>query len=291
MTLKYHCLIFAYFCLYLYIVDGSYLLTCGSDKKLKLWNPLTGLLLKTYGGHADEITDAAGSCDSCHIVTSSLDKSIIYWDVTTGQPLRRLRLHAGGVTCVCFNEDSGLAFSGSRDNLVMCWDIRTRKLEPVQVFNDAKDCITGIIVTDHQIITSSLDGCIRRYDIRAAEMISDSIGPPIVHMVQTKDGQCIVGAFADSVIRLIDNDSGSMLSQYKGHRTDDYQIECGILSNDSQIISGSAEGCAIIWDLVEEKEIGRLSIGSGVVHSLATHPTKNEIAFANRREFQVWGMM
>lgn len=272
-------------------VDGSYLITGGSDKKLKLWNPLTGLLLKTYGGHADEVTDAAGSCDSCHIVSASLDKSIIYWDVTTAQPLRRLRLHAGGVTCVRFNEDSGLAFSGSRDNLVMCWDIRTRKLEPIQVFNDAKDCITGIIVTDHKIITASLDGSIRRYDLRAAEMVCDSVGPPIVHMVQTKDGQCIVAAFADSTIRLIDNDSGEMLSQYRGHRTDDFQIECGILSNDSQIVSGSAEGCAVMWDLVEEKEIGRLPVGSGVVHSLTTHPTKNEIVFANRREFQVWGSM
>lgn len=45
------------------LVDGSYLMTCGSDKKLKLWNPLSGLLLKTYGGHAHEVTDAAGSCD------------------------------------------------------------------------------------------------------------------------------------------------------------------------------------------------------------------------------------
>src|ERR1700710_2403078 len=80
----------------LFTVDGSYLLTCGSDKKLKLWNPVSGLLLKTYGGHANEVTDAVGSCDSCHIVTASLDKSIIYWDVSTGQPLRRLRCHAGG---------------------------------------------------------------------------------------------------------------------------------------------------------------------------------------------------
>jgi len=34
-------------------------LSCGSDKKIKLWNPVSGLLLKTYGGHADEVTDAA----------------------------------------------------------------------------------------------------------------------------------------------------------------------------------------------------------------------------------------
>ena len=71
--------------------DGSYAISSGSDKKIKLWNPQTGLLLKTYGGHANEVTDAIGSCDSCHILSASLDRSIIYWDVTTAQPLRRLR--------------------------------------------------------------------------------------------------------------------------------------------------------------------------------------------------------
>ncbi|KAG4068551.1 hypothetical protein HA402_004892 [Bradysia odoriphaga] len=271
-------------------VDGSYLLTCGSDKKLKLWNPLTGLLLKTYGGHANEVTDAAGSCDSCFIVSASLDKSIIYWDVPTAQPLRRLRCHAGGVNCVRFNEDSGLAISGGKDNMAMCWDIRTRKQEPIQVLNDAKDCITSIVCNDHEIITSSLDGCIRHYDIRASQMTCDSIGPPIVHMVQTKDGQCMIVACADNVLRLIDNDSGQILAEYKGHISEDFQIECGILAGDSKICSGSAEGCAIIWDLVDEKEVARIKMGGGVVHSLTTHPTGNDIVFARKREFQVWGL-
>lgn len=273
-------------------MDGSYLLTCGSDKKLKLWNPLTGLLLKTYGGHANEVTDAVGSCDSCHIVTASLDKSIIYWDVTTAQPLRRLRCHAGGVNCVRLNEDSGLAVSGGKDNLLMCWDIRSRKQEPIQVMNDAKDCITAIIVTDHQIVSASLDGCVRHYDLRSGQLTCDQIGPPIVHMAQTRNGQCVLVACSDNVLRLIDNDTGAKLAEYRGHRAEDFQIECGIISNDSRIISGSSEGCAIIWDLVDEKEVERMQVGAaGVVHSLTTHPTRNEIVLARRREFQVWGLL
>lgn len=68
--------------------------------------------MKTYGGHANEVTDAIGSCDSCHILSGSLDRSIIYWDVTTAQPLRRLRCHAGGVSCIAFSEDSNVAVSG-----------------------------------------------------------------------------------------------------------------------------------------------------------------------------------
>lgn len=165
--------------------------------------------------------------------------------------------------------------------MAMCWDIRTRKQEPVQVLNDAKDCITSIVINDHEIITSSLDGCIRHYDIRAGQLTcelikafniiyttlhvscftGDAIGPAIVHMVQTKDGQCMVAACADNVLRLIDNDSGDILAQYKGHISEDFQIECAILSSDSKICSGSAEGCAIIWDLVDEKEVSRIQMG------------------------------
>lgn len=39
-------------------VDGNYLLSCGSDKSLKLWSVKQGTLLKTYTGHGYEVLDA-----------------------------------------------------------------------------------------------------------------------------------------------------------------------------------------------------------------------------------------
>lgn len=244
------------------LVDGSYAITSGSDKKIKLWNPATGLMLKMYGGHANEVTEAIGSCDSCHILSGSLDRSLIYWDVTTAQPLRRLRCHAGGVTCIAFSEDSNVAISGGRDNLVMCWDIRTRKLEPIQTMNDAKDGITRIIVNEFEIVVSSLDGCIRRYDLRKGEITCDNVGESIVYISQTKDTKCTLVACTDNALRLLDNDNAETLAIYRGHQADDYQVECGILGNDSQIVCGSSDGTAFIWDLVEEKVISRLAIGT-----------------------------
>lgn len=179
--------------------------------------------------------------------------------------MRRLRCHAGGVTCIRFNEDSNVAFSGARDNLVMCWDIRTRKLEPIQTMNEAKDCITRILVNEYEIIVSSLDGCVRRYDVRMGELTCDKIGVPIIDIVQTKDGRCLLAACSDNVLRLLDNDTGDVLAQYKGHQAKDYQIECGILYNDSQVVSGSAEGSAVVWDLADERELRRLNIGNHIV--------------------------
>ncbi|XP_054744537.1 WD repeat domain-containing protein 83 isoform X2 [Anastrepha obliqua] len=249
-----------------YNVDGSYCLSCGSDKKIKLWNPKTGLLLKTYGGHADEVTDASGL------------------------PVRRLRGHAGGIRCVCFNEDSSIAISGGRDNAVFCWDIRTRRSEPVQVMKDARDCITTVLTNDHKIIASSLDGCIRQYDIRVGEVIYDKIGDPITFLKLTRDEQCLVAACQDSTVRLIDCETGTLLSEYKGHKAEDFHIECGIMANDAQIISGTSEGCAIVWDLLDGKILQHIKLSSngGVVNSLDTHPSENELVLARRRDIYVY---
>jgi len=152
-----------------YNVDGNYCLTSGADRKVKLFNPETGLLLKTYAGHGDQVMDACGSCDSAYILSASMDKSIIYWDVMTALPVRRLRTHVASVTCCKFNLESTVAITGSRDNSVQMFDIRSRSMEPIQSLRQAKDCITDLIVTDHKIISSSLDGHIRYYDIRAGK--------------------------------------------------------------------------------------------------------------------------
>jgi len=46
----------------------------------------------------------------------------------------------------------------------------------MQVMKEATDCITKVRITDHEILSTSLDCKIRRYDIRAGELIEDFVG-------------------------------------------------------------------------------------------------------------------
>uniref|UniRef100_A0A2K5DSU7 WD repeat domain-containing protein 83 n=1 Tax=Aotus nancymaae TaxID=37293 RepID=A0A2K5DSU7_AOTNA len=87
-------------------VDGNYCLTCGSDKTLKLWNPLRRTLLRTYSGHGYEVLDAAGSFDNSN-------KAVVLWDVASGQVVRKFRGHAGKVNTVQFNEEATVILSVS----------------------------------------------------------------------------------------------------------------------------------------------------------------------------------
>jgi mitogen-activated protein kinase organizer 1 len=233
-----------------------------------------------------------GSCDSCFILSGSADKSIVYWDVVTGVQIRRIKNHAAGITCVKFSEDSKVAVSGSRDNTVQCFDIRSRSLQPFQTLKEAKDCITGLLVTENNIITSSLDGYIRNYDIRAGEMTCDKIGIPITSLAITNDEQCLLASCQDEVIRLVDINNGTVLTEYKGHRgSREYRVECGTSKGDRHVMTGSSYGQFVIYDLIEAKVARRVPIGDdGIISTFSCHPTGEEMLIASRREVQVWGL-
>ncbi|XP_028035019.1 WD repeat domain-containing protein 83 [Bombyx mandarina] len=272
-------------------VDGTYCLSCGADKKIKLWNPHRDLMLKTYGGHANEVLDAAGSCDSSHIVSASVDKSVILWDVTTAQPLRRYRHHASSVTCIKFNEESTMAVSGSVDNTVAFWDIVSRRQEPVQVLRDAKDSITSLQVTDHEILTTSVDSHVRLYDIRMGKMISDYIGHIVTFGSLTRDGQCYILSCTDNSIKLFDKDSGELLNTFSGHECKDLLLENAVNEKDSHIISGSATGEIFYYDLISSSISKKLVHFNGkAVVSLSHHPTDNYLLSACEDEIKLWGV-
>ncbi|XP_044020247.1 WD repeat domain-containing protein 83 [Aphidius gifuensis] len=272
-------------------VDGSYCVTCGSNRTIKLWNPHRHALLKTYFGHGDEVLDACTACDSSQIVSCGVDKSVILWDVATGTPLRRYRGHASSVTTVRFNEESSMAISGSRDNSVMFWDMRSKSITPVQTLNDAKDSISSIRISDHEILSASYDCKIRRYDIRVGQLSTDCLGEPVTCASFTRDGQCIVASCADGSVRLLDKDSGELLGEFTGHTVDNLCLESSVDCYDTKIMSGSADGKLWIWDLVSQNVIAKLvgdKLSKHATVSVAVHPQENCIIAANGASILMW---
>ncbi|VDP87982.1 unnamed protein product [Echinostoma caproni] len=124
--------------------DGMYCMTAGGDKTIKLWNPYTCRLLKTYTGHGGEVSDVQAGADNSQLGSGGTDCLVMLWDVSTGQSVRRWRRHAGRVNAVRFaapfqRSESGLPspilISAGVDGMVLVWDARARTPYPVQVKN------------------------------------------------------------------------------------------------------------------------------------------------------------
>ncbi|XP_041358017.1 WD repeat domain-containing protein 83-like [Gigantopelta aegis] len=269
--------------------DGTYCLTCGSNKTVKLWNPHRDLLLKTYTGHGYEVLDAQSSSDNSQICSGSMDKTVVLFDVSTGKSLRKYRGHAGTVNCVKFNEESTLILSGSLDSSVRVWDCRSRKMEPVQVMDEAKDSVTSLQVSDHEILTGSADCSIRRYDLRIGRMFTDFIGSSVTSVTFTRDGQCTLISTLDNTLRLMDKDTGELLNEYKGHKNKEYKIDSCLNSKDTHIVSGSEDGFVYIWDLVEGKLATKLDHKTTrATHTLSFHSSETCLLTASADKMFVW---
>ncbi|XP_020850566.1 WD repeat domain-containing protein 83 [Phascolarctos cinereus] len=269
-------------------VDGRYCLTCGSDKSLCLWSPLRGTLLRTYGGHGAEVLDAAGSFDNSRLCSGGSDRAVLFWDVASGQILRKFRGHAAKVNCVQFNEEATVIVSGSIDSSVRCWDCRSRRPDPVQILDEAKDGISSIKLSDHEILAGSVDGRSRRYDLRMGELYADYVGSPITCVCFSKDGQCTLISSLDSSLRLLDKDTGELLGEYTGHKNHKYKLDCCLSERDTHVVSASEDGNVYFWDLVEGTLALTLPVSRGVVQSLAFHPTEPCLLTASEGSVHCW---
>ncbi|XP_053712407.1 WD repeat domain-containing protein 83 [Synchiropus splendidus] len=268
--------------------DGQYLLSCGSDKSLKLWSVKRGTPLKTYSGHGYEVLDADSSFDNSQICSGSSDKTVILWDVASGQVNRKFRGHAGKVNCVQFNEEASVILSGSIDGTVRCWDTRSRKNEPIQVLDEARDSVSSVKVMQHELLTGSVDGRVRRYDLRMGQLHVDFINSPITCVCFSRDGQCTLSSSLDSTVRLLDKSTGEMLGEYMGHKMKGYKLDCCLSSKDTHVLSCSEDGHVYCWDLVEGCLSLKLPVGKAVVQSLAFHPTETCLLTATEGRVLVW---
>lgn len=65
---------------------------------------------------------------------------------------------------------------GSFDSTVRLWDTKTQSGKPLMILSEARDSISALFVLDHEIVTGSIDGRVRSYDIRMGIMSEDVIG-------------------------------------------------------------------------------------------------------------------
>jgi len=202
-------------------------------------------------------------------------------DAVTSRVKYRLHGHTGRINTVCVSDNAECFLSGSYDSTVKIWDGRSRSREPIQTLNDASDSITSVLTLQHrggaEILTTSVDGFIRTYDLRMGRISKDNAGSPIIGCditsISDDDGKyCIATSCLNGDIYLFEKNTGSLLKKYTGgHKAGNYGLDCCIMSNDLHVVSGSEDGCVVFYDLVSGKVAQKVDAKGGGGEN--EHPT------------------
>lgn len=101
--------------------DGRYFASASFDKKVKLWNGVTGDFVTTFNGHVGAVYQVAWSACGRYLVSASKDSTAVLWSVATKQRVHHLPGHADEVYALDWSPVSGAVATGSKDRTIKIW--------------------------------------------------------------------------------------------------------------------------------------------------------------------------
>jgi len=103
--------------------DGRYFASASFDKKVKLWDGVTGNFLSTFTGHVGSVYMVAWSSDSRYIVSASKDSTSKLWAALPGGKNAKMTLpgHADEVYALDWSPDGAGVATGSKDRTIKIW--------------------------------------------------------------------------------------------------------------------------------------------------------------------------
>lgn len=277
-------------------LGGTYILSGSSDRQIHLSRTEPASTGKTseshgtsatsarpiqkYAAHGYPILDISCSTDNQTFASVGGDRSLFLWDVQTASTIRRFggtqQGHTSRINAVSFaGVEDAVLVSGSDDRTVRVWDLKGRNANPIMVFEEAGDSVTAVVVRQEEIITGSVDGRLRSYDVRMGLVTEDTMPAAVTSVQITGDGQVLLVGCLDSKIRLIDRKDGGCLRAFwgGGFVNEELRINSCFGNGESVVMSGSeGTGKVIAWDLMSGQVVGTVDAANKVTNIVKWRP-------------------
>jgi mitogen-activated protein kinase organizer 1 len=256
--------------------NGEHIMSGSQDKTIKLWNPYKGLLIKSYDSiHSHDVLDICISQDNTKFSSVGIDKQVFYTDSITGKIERRFYGHTDRINSIAFNKHESVLVSGSYDCSVRIWDLKSQSREPIQILQNAKDSISKILVLNDKIVSASVDGNMRVYDIRMATLQCDNFDQPINGLDVSPDEKYYVVSTLDGDIRLYEYEKGEVIQNYsKLHQCMNYSASLKYSIDNNGFYITSENGDIVYYDIINKSNNRIFKAHTKTASGLDVHPFK-----------------
>lgn len=154
---------------------------------------------------------------------------------------------------------------------------------------DARDSVTSVDILGPEIMSGSVDGCIRNYDVRKGKLVVDNMMHAVTSCRFTSDNHCVLVSSLDSTLRLLDKSSGDLLNDYTGHKNTQYRLQNALSFDDNTVFSGSEvrdeqsqKQSIFVWDLLEQTILQKIPTQhSQPLNALCYHADKHMLLAAS----------
>lgn len=259
-----------------YSRDGKKIVTLLSDNAIKVWNGLTGALLKTFPGNDEDYVSVQFSKDTKKLLLINSSGTIRIADILTGKKSKELTtvLPEEYMPIIQFSPDSRYVlkiygfhtdsefsgFAGTDDyyDTAAIWDLQTNRV--VYQNNNLKAQginadISFFSPDGKKVMIPEKGNSIKVRETGTGKILFELTGHTgkINDAHFSTDGKTILTASGDSTAKMWNALSGKLMLNLKGHNSPVYSIRLN--SDGKKIITASADNTAKIWDVVSGKQL------------------------------------
>jgi WD40 repeat protein len=231
--------------------DGKWLVSCGEDKKIIIWDFAKRQRFATFTDHEGIVTSVAFSPDGKWLASSSLDNTIIVRDATTLETRAVLQAHTRGISGLAFSTDGKFLVSSGHETI--SW--RVGNFE--KVFEQVFQVIGRPTFLPH---SSKFDatgeyGIVTLMDAATGKMEKREIaGLKQGWVASSPDGRLRISIDGEGVVQFADLEQRKVLHTSVAHKDNGRSVA---FSPDGKLAASASEN-VILWDVQTQTKVATL---------------------------------
>jgi WD40 repeat protein len=278
-------------CALMALSDGHRVVSASADGTVRLWRIANGQILQTFEGHRGEgLRRVALLPDGQSILSATDGRTLKLWSLATGNVLRTYVGHHEEVTTILIIQDGQRAvLQGYRqDNertievldlvtggvlwTIKCDDILIEVLPDGRAFSTSGNRLDYWDLSTRQALMSF------RGHLRAVEAVA-----------LLPDGERVLSASADGMLRLWNLLSGQCIAIFKGHKQAVHDVK--VLHDGQRALSASSDRTLKLWDLATGHILQTFEGHADDVRSVALLPDgQSALSAGGRDTVKLWDL-
>jgi len=263
--------------------DGK-IVAAGLYREVKLFDPATGKLLATLGGHADKIHSLKFSPDGKILAAAgglpAVGGEIKFWSIPDGKLLKTATGHKDYIFTFAWSPDGKQFATASYDKLVKIWDYATGK--PIKDLKDHADSVYALAWSpDGNLLASGgADRAIKVWDPKAGKRLYtlNGHGDTVLALEFNKASNTLYSVGADKTFRTwtVNKSNGKQVRSVTAHGGVATSLD--LAKNGNMLATVSEDRSMKLWNPANGggiRTVGNLSDG---LLSVAFSPDSQEVA-------------
>ncbi|KAJ4864203.1 WD domain, g-beta repeat domain-containing protein [Trichoderma breve] len=255
---------------------------CG-DGMVRLWDPTTGMLIRSLKGNTNQVNSVVFSSNGQKLASASYDGMLRLWDVHAAVPKQAL-VQRSRVTLMAFSPDYRQLVSASYSKTLLLWDTSSGWVQ--HELKDLKSRVCSVAFSSNSKVLAAgfCDGTVWLWDTQTAErlMVLDS---NINYVAFSPDGRLLASALYEGTLLLWDRSTGAVRNILKGHTG---KVNSVVFSSDSRkLASASDDSVVLVWNVASGGLLLTLQGNTDRLLSVAFSPD-NQRLLANSHNGMLW---